>query len=708
MNRLVRLRRFNPKRISGKFDVFFPQTVTLNTLRSENGGVLEDDLLQYDRHLDSTVMHINRALSNGSARALSVRFKGKPLVDNFPLMLTLHTGLECEPTLSYNGGEPHEIISASGDRIPGGQMEGTVIFLVWKEGLQKWILLSSDNFTDVTKVVLPIEREYTYEAKESNEQIITIPGFNRKSDRLSINYGQTILRHGLDYEYVMNRVDTIRLLGFGLEAGDILYCQVTSFITTAKRGHYRYELRPTDVIIRITEDGTTEIDLPASANGAHSVVVNYGQTILRNNLDYVYDDSGTKLIFTNLMFNTGEEIVLTITQFVEAPGELVPNNWGATGNYRYKLNVVHSEYEATEDNVTVIPVPQFNHMRDDLTVIRHNHMYVYDVDYTIDEIGNVVLLKDVLNPGDQIFFTILQGAMMDVPNFNVIKATGQDAQHLLIDMSYSTLCNFYVLLIQLKHDLLAAPTLKCVDGPAEPICDCFGMPILGGYKAGAFLWVVYNEQQHTWYSLSHGQLDISQFIPTNLTNNGVGWFDGAMNHIGEPGYQYREVIIPHGLGVKPERVTVTPVEPPFNEQTHQVGTIGDIWVYSDITNIYVGNSGDARSKFEWTASTEDRTNDLRSFIEKEIRNIRNSPGKLVPHLSTYTAEEDDMYIFDDIPNFHAGIDKLIINLYQTVLREGIDYTIRTETNGVELVHDHLNKGEILQFTVLEQTDPNMR
>ena len=55
-------------------------------------------------------------------------------------------------------------------------------------------------------------------------------------------------------------------------------------------------------------------------------------------------------------------------------------------------------------------------------VIRDNHLLVYDVDYTIDSLGQVVLLTTELGPGEQIFFTILQGAMMDVPNFNVIDA----------------------------------------------------------------------------------------------------------------------------------------------------------------------------------------------------------------------------------------------------------------------------------------------
>src|SRR5699024_3647160 len=113
------------------------------------------------------------------------------------------------------------------------------------------------------------------------------------------------------------------------------------------------------------------------------------------------------------------------TEFVESNAELVPNNWGATGNYRYSMNVIHTSYMATEDAITVIPVPGYNYKRDDIWPIIDNHLLIYDVDYTIDEIGQVVLLKTELNHGDEIFFTILQGAMFDVPNFNVIRATGE-------------------------------------------------------------------------------------------------------------------------------------------------------------------------------------------------------------------------------------------------------------------------------------------
>lgn len=592
--RLIRMRQYHSKSNSGEFDVLFPQAITENILRSENGGVLESDLLQYDRHLGNHDVHINRALSDGTARALSVRLKDAVLTDGFPLLLTLHIGLECEPTLSFNGGDPLEIISASGDRIPGGQVEGSSILLVWSKPLNKWILLSSDNFSDTTKVVLPVETEYTYMAEADDVSVIVIPGFNKKSDKLSVNYGQTILRAGIDYEFVDTSNNTVKLLGFGLNAGEILYFTIISYITTTQRGHYRYDLKAIDKAVTATEDGTTVFNIPPEANNAHSLVVNYNQTILRNNLDYTINASGNELTLTEFALDKGEQLVFTITQFVEAPGELTPNNWGATGNYRYSLNVVHGSYTATEDGITIFTVPGFNHKRDEISLIQNNRLYIYDVDYTIDEIGNIVLLKQELARDEEIFYTILQGAMMDVPNFNVIQANGYDGQHILLNMSYTVLCNFYTVLIRLKHDMMTAPTIKCTDGPAEPVYDCFKNPIPGGYKAGSYLWVVYSESDNCWYSLSHSQLDVNTLIPQEKKASGVANFVG----ISDDGL-IREAVIEHGLGVKPENITITPCEPPTILENGTITSIGDIWSYADEHRLYVGNSGTSVSKFQW-------------------------------------------------------------------------------------------------------------
>lgn len=701
MNRIIRMRRYNPNSPSGRFDVLFPQTITTNVLRSEDGGPLESWLDCYDRHLENDVVHINRALSEGTARALSVRFKNTVLVDNFPLLLTLHVGLECAPTLQFNDGEPHEIISASGDTIPGGQMEGTAIFLVWKERLQKWVLLSADNFTDVTKVVLPVDTEYVYEAQADQETTFVIPKFNRKSDKLIVNYEQTILRQGIDYDFDYRVNDTIVLNGFGIDKGERLFFTITTYITTAKRGTLKYDLVSRDYKVTIEEDKTYEVTIPldAKADDAHSIIVNHRQTILRNGIDFTFSDDKRKIIMSDdYPMWKGDNLVFTITYFEEVNGEVVPNNWGATGNYRYSLNVVHTSYKATENGVRVIPVPNFNPRRDDVSVIRDNKLLIYDVDYTVDEIGNVVLLQGLaLNTNDEIFFTILQGAMMDVPNFNVIEAKGQDGQHLLLDMSHSLLVDFYTLLVRLTHDLVTAPTAKCIDGPALPICDCYGTPIPGGFKAGSYLWLVYSEPEQVWYALSYSQYDIASMIPQHKVASGTSYFAGQ-----NVTRNLKEVVIQHGLGVKPERIDIVPCEPPTTKADGTLSVIGDIWSYADETNLYVGNTGDSTSKFSWTVSSEDRTTDLRDYITQEIDKLKSQPGKIITKLSTFTSPADGTRIVRQITNYVAGVDQLIVNYNQTLLRNGIDYVIHSKYNGIELINFELMKDDILQFTILKQ------
>ena len=73
-------------------------------------------------------------------------------------------------------------------------------------------------------------------------------------------------------------------------------------------------------------------------------------------------------------------------------------------------------------------------------------------------------------------------------------------------------------------------------------------------------------------------------------------------------------------------------------------------------------------------------------------------------LSTYTAEEDNVSIIRNINNFVAGVDQIIVNYNQTILRNGIDYTLHSKYNGLELNTFTLDKGDILQFTILKQVD----
>jgi len=699
MNRLIRMRHFNSSSSSGEYDVLFPQGITENILRSENGGVLESDLIRYDRHLEDKTVHLNHVLAEGTERALKVTLRGTALSDGLPLMVTLSKTLEAEPTLSFNGGENKQIISANGERIPGGQMADATIFLVWNESLDKWILMSTNSFVDVTKVVLPVETDYTFEADADDTQTIVIPGFNKRTDKLVVNYGQTILRFGTDYEYTKSVNNSIRLIGFGLSEGEILQFTIISYVTTAKSGHYRYELKDIVKDVEITADNTTVVPVPGEVIGAHRMVVNFNQTILRNGLDYDYDPEECIITLHNIVLSKGDVLHFVITQFVECPGELIPNNWGATGNYRYKLNVIHGSYTADTETGYFL-VPEFDHRRDDISIMQDNSLLILDVDYTIDEVGGIVLLQKTLASGEEIFYTILQGAMLDVPNFNVAESRDHDGQHLLFNISHSTLCDNYVLLIKLKNRLKNYPTIKFVDGPALPVCDVFDMPITGGFRAGTYLWVVYNESKRVWFSLMHGKVDVSQLVPTYLTSSGEGEFSGVDP---ETGTIY-ETIIPHNLGARPQTINVHPCEAPTTDSDGKLQPIGDIWTHADETYLYVGNSGTSTSKFAWSVSTQDKNNDLRSYIDDQLEEAREAPGKIVPYASTYESVADGTVNIVNISNYDAYRDRLVVNLNQTILRPGIDYEIDKEHNGINLLTLDLDYGEMLQFVVLKQTD----
>lgn len=683
MNRLIRIRRANKKSANGSFDVLFPQTVTQNILRSENGGVLEESLLKYDRHLADKLSHMDRALSFGTPKALSIICKNRELVDNFAVLVTLHTTLESEPTLSYNGGEPANIVSTTGDNISGGQIEGSTLFVIWNAKLQKWFLINNDQTSAMTTVTIPVKTEYVYTATSNDETMIAVPGYNSSEDTIVINYSQTVLRPMIDYDTLVK--GAIRLIGFSLKYGETLHFQITKYVETTRKGLFKYRIEtryetvisegdnvsvfnvpnvgtdPSVVTVNYNQtilrqgidynlnskgklelhnltlntgellhftitnyietsdarissrgtfsyvietnmvsyiskdDGVTKISLPDIGNDEYHVVVNHHQLILRNGIDYKIDKNGD-LVLLNMVLDQNDMLVFTVTRYTEKAGILHANSGGSSGTHRYQLNVLHESYTATEDNVALINVPNFNHKRDHIAVIQNNHYLIQDMDYAIDELGNIVLLKKSLNIGDSIYFTILEGAMVDVPRFNISDASG-NGKNLTVDISYSEINDFYTLMLRIPFRIEDAPTLKCIDGPAEPILGPNNEPIAGGNESGSFLYLVRNNLTKSWYSLGDSRLNMNSDNAPKVIMTGVSQFSGQLDDVVDNGYA--ETAIPHNLNMVPTKYDVTPCEPP-SIVNGEIQTIGDIWCHADTKYLYVGNSGTSTSRFKWT------------------------------------------------------------------------------------------------------------
>lgn len=94
----------------------------------------------------------------------------------------------------------------------------------------------------------------------------------------------------------------------------------------------------------------------------------------------------------------------------------------------------------------------------------------------------------------------------------------------------------------------------------------------------------------------------------------------------------------------------------------------------------------------------EKLRELKTYVDKRLT----EPGKIVTATSTFTASLDAVDTINAVENYVHGIDKLIINYNQTILREGIDYVI--EAGGsIQLKEFSLKSGDVLQFIVIKQT-----
>lgn len=97
----------------------------------------------------------------------------------------------------------------------------------------------------------------------------------------------------------------------------------------------------------------------------------------------------------------------------------------------------------------------------------------------------------------------------------------------------------------------------------------------------------------------------------------------------------------------------------------------------------------------------ERISQLSKDMESKISALAAAPGNIISYTSTFTAVVNGTDTISVISNFIGGVDKLIVNYNQTVLREGIDYII--EGNGIQILKFALNEGDILHFIVIKQT-----
>lgn len=617
---IIRIRRANTETL--EWDVLYPFTSS-SAVERPVGGLQEDYNLLYDDHIIDNLKHVYRATSSGMPSTISVSVPNVTLEDQLAVIIKLHTDLSSEPVLSFNGEPAANIIASDGANISGGQIAGTSIMVIWLAGKQKWLLVNNDLDNNTTHAVLPVVSYYTYTAELDGETTIPVSGFDRTADKIDVNFNQTILQPGQHYTTLQDN-SLLLLNGMSLASGETVFITITKFVECIRRGFRKFSLDTSNVKVEIAADSNV-LAVPEFGTGDYELIVNLNQTILREGIDYERDFENHQIkLLDDRMFVTGDIVVYTISRYVEELGN-IGGILPSVGNYEQIVKPIYESFTATIDGTTRIIVPSYDPYRDDLSVVFENLVLVGDgVDYSETTDGEVILLTRSLNEGDTIYFRIIKGMKIDATPYTIVNGTG-DGKDVLVSISDSALWDNYTLAIKMPADMEDSPTIKFLDGPARPVLDCTGTALTAGSViSGAYLFVIYNEVAGAWYSLNTNRVadttnGITTFAmrasaaPQEATSGpiatGIANFSGKADKlaINDPTTDqnpigYYETVIEHGLGYTPTDYRINPIEPPstLNEEDGEFDAyIGDTWIAADDNNLYVGNSGNARSKFQW-------------------------------------------------------------------------------------------------------------
>ena len=104
-------------------------------------------------------------------------------------------------------------------------------------------------------------------------------------------------------------------------------------------------------------------------------------------------------------------------------------------------------------------------------------------------------------------------------------------------------------------------------------------------------------------------------------------------------------------------------------------------------------------------SVTDMSKEFNEKLDRIIDMINTRPGNIDARASVVIVDADNTTHIGPINDFQSGLDKLVVNYGQTLLREGIDYVVSND--GIDLLNNvTLKTGDVVQFIVLKQEKPN--
>lgn len=101
----------------------------------------------------------------------------------------------------------------------------------------------------------------------------------------------------------------------------------------------------------------------------------------------------------------------------------------------------------------------------------------------------------------------------------------------------------------------------------------------------------------------------------------------------------------------------------------------------------------------------ERLDQLTKSVNDDIAALKARPGVISNVTSDLIVTQDNLNMITGVTGFDHRYDKLLVNFQQTILRQGLDYTIDEESGNLYFKDIRFNSGDVLQFIVLKQARP---
>lgn len=254
-----------------------------------------------------------------------------------------------------------------------------------------------------------------------------------------------------------------------------------------------------------------------------------------------------------------------------------------------------------------------------------------------------------------------------------------------------------VVTVRVTETLNPGATISVDHREPQPIVMQNGEPLSHEIAADNIIMLIYDEPNMSWILVESTESAV--LVTLSIVNNRMNQFHDEFN-------KFRDDTDMRFISLG------NYIDEGFRQVNNSIGTLRNECVQSfqQIRQDLAKTADELATKIENSVKTLEsemtkKIEDTREKFQNEVKRLDSlAKDKLIGITATvynYTATEDGITAIETIDDFDGSVDQLVVNYGQTLLRIGIDYTIKD--NGIVLTNDvAISAGDIIQFIIIKQ------